>query len=102
MQYTHANYTLRCRDCGQEGQLCVTTHLRTRDWSFTATGFICLAVNRYHPAMSIMRCNRCWSSDVRFPPAGQPGAADPADAEPARCKPAPLGAIAGVRSDPDH
>jgi hypothetical protein len=89
MQYTHATYTLRCRDCGQTGQLCVTTHVRSRDWSFTAVGFIGLAVNRYHPAMSVMRCNRCWSSDVRFPLAGHDGAADPEGADAPKRKIAP-------------
>jgi hypothetical protein len=89
MQYTQETFSLRCRDCGQEGQLCVTTNCRTHDWSFVTVGFIGLAVNRYHPAMSILRCNRCWSSDVRFPLAGQAGAADPAAADVQRRKTAP-------------
>ena len=68
-RYHSESHALRCRDCGQAGELHVTIDTHTRGWSFTTVGFIGLAVNRYQPTHSIMRCNRCWSSDVRFPEA---------------------------------
>lgn len=61
---SHQVYHLRCRTCGQTGELCLSQNGQ-RDWSFTAVGFIGLAVNRHNPVNSILRCNGCSSPQIQ-------------------------------------
>lgn len=64
----HTIYKLSCRMCGQVGSLHITTH-SWNHWSFVTVGFIGLAVNRYNPPNSILRCNACSSPVVQVDPA---------------------------------
>ena len=56
-------YRLVCRTCSQHGELWITDE-RPGDWAFTTVGFIGLAVNRYNPPNSVLRCNACWGPHV--------------------------------------
>lgn len=69
MKAADKNYTLGCRNCGQKGILSISTHGQL-DWSFATVGFIGLAVNRYNPANSVLRCNNCGSPVVSVEPVG--------------------------------
>jgi transcription elongation factor Elf1 len=64
MPKTCNNYALACRNCGQTGQLSITSNSQY-GWSFIAIGFDGLAVNRFNPPNSVIRCNTCGSSIVR-------------------------------------
>ena len=61
-------FLLRCRTCGQSGHIRLS-ETGQRDWSFTAVGFIGLAVNRHNPPNSVFRCNGCSSPQVAVTPA---------------------------------
>ena len=61
--YTRQVFALRCRNCGQAGQLWLTENAQ-RDWSFATVGFVGLAVNRHNPPNSVIRCNACGSPQV--------------------------------------
>lgn len=69
MKAADKNYTLDCRNCGQKGVLSISTHGQL-DWSFATVGFIGLAVNRYNPSNSVLRCNNCGSPVVSVEPNG--------------------------------
>lgn len=61
----HTAYPLVCQTCGQTGYLHMTVGGHG-GWSFATVGFIGLAVNRYNPPNSILRCNGCSSPMVRI------------------------------------
>lgn len=63
----HTIYRLTCRTCGQAGSLHITLN-GPGHWSFVTVGFIGLAVNRYNPSNSILRCNACSSPVVYVDP----------------------------------
>lgn len=60
---SHQTFSLRCRTCGQAGHLWLSQNGQ-RDWSFTAVGFVGLAINRHNPMNSVLRCNACSSPQV--------------------------------------
>ena len=64
MQAQHPRlFDLLCRMCGQAGCLRLIDNGH-RGWSFTAVGFVGLAINRHNPPNSVIRCNACGSSLV--------------------------------------
>ncbi len=56
-------HKLCCNNCGQDGQLWIT-HSSPESWSFAPVGFIGLAVDRFAPSNSVLRCLDCGSTDV--------------------------------------
>lgn len=68
-QAVRHSYRVRCRQCGQHGELMVMTSGQ-RNWSFMTVGFIGLAVNRHNPPNSVLRCNGCGSSFTEVTPPG--------------------------------
>ena len=66
IRHTHA-YDLRCRNCGQTGGLWITEYVNG-GWAFAPVGFVGLAVNRFNPHNSVIRCNACGSSVVEVTP----------------------------------
>jgi hypothetical protein len=56
-------FDLYCRNCGQTGHLGLTSRGKG-DWSFTAVGFIGVAVNRHNLPNSVLRCNGFGSPQV--------------------------------------
>ena len=71
MEVMRTLYRLTCRTCVQHGELWIT-HTERGDWAFATVGFIGLAVNRYNPANSILRCNSCWGPHVTVERALEP------------------------------
>jgi ribosomal protein L37E len=63
MGYVWERFHVRCRYCGQDGSLSLWSGPQ-QSWGFVSAGFAGLAVNRLHPANSLMRCNACGSSVV--------------------------------------
>jgi len=70
MPETCTSFDLACRNCGQKGQLSITSSSQWA-WSFAAVGFQGLAINRFNPPNSVIRCNGCGSSIVKVQVPGQ-------------------------------
>lgn len=67
MDQTEQLFRVVCRHCGQHGELRLTTS-GPRDWCFSTLGFVGLAVNRYNPANSVLRCYGCGGPHVWIEP----------------------------------
>jgi hypothetical protein len=82
MEATRTFYRLTCRTCFQHGELWITD-ARLGGWAFATVGFVGLAVNRYNPQNSVLRCNGCWGPHVTVAhggpvaPTPQPASAAP-------------------------
>ena len=65
--YAHTEHRHECQSCNEGGYMSITTNCEApEEWSFAAAGFVGLAVDRYNPSHSVLRCNQCRSSRVKL------------------------------------